>query len=104
MRTAALVLALLAFTGWSLWTVADDGLPGLFTLLETKPWGRQVFVDLCIALSVAWVFLRPEAQRLKVPLWPYLVATPFVGSISLLVFLIHRELRLNQVHKQAPPA
>lgn len=93
MRLALIAVVLIVFTGWSLSIVADEGLIGLANLLQTRAWGRQVFVDLCIALSVAWAFLRPEAKRLGLPLWPYLVATPFVGSISLLVFLLHRELR-----------
>jgi hypothetical protein len=75
---------------------APEGLPGLWALLRDKPWGRQVFVDLCIALTVAWAWLLPEAKARGIRAWPYLVATPFVGSIAVLVFLVHRELVLRR--------
>ena len=92
MRLAAVIVVLVAFTAWSLVIVAPEGLPGLLALLRDLPWGRQVFVDLCIALSVAWLWLVPEARARGISPWPYLVATPFAGSISLLAFLLHREL------------
>ena len=96
MRLAALVAVLVAFTVWSLIIVAPEGLPGLLALLSDKPWGQQVFVDLCIALTVAWTWLVAEAKAHGIAAWPYLVATPFVGSIALLAFLIHRELKLRR--------
>ncbi|MCA3012046.1 MAG: DUF2834 domain-containing protein [Myxococcaceae bacterium] len=96
MRLAALVVALVTFTAWSLVIVAPEGLPGLFAVLSERPWARQVFVDLCLALTVAWAFVGPEARRLGLPLWPYLLATPFVGSIALLAFLVHREWRRSR--------
>jgi hypothetical protein len=93
MRLGLAILALVAFVGWSLWWVHDEGLPGLFALLVEHDWGAQVFVDLCISLSVAWAFIRPDARARGLPLVPYVLATPFVGSIALLTYLVHRELR-----------
>jgi hypothetical protein len=96
MRLAALVAVLVGFTTWSLVIVAPEGLPGLVSLLSEKPWGQQVFVDLAIALTVSWVWLVDEARARGMSAWPYLVATPFVGSIAVLAFLIHRELVLRR--------
>lgn len=93
MRVALLVVALAVFVAGSLWLVHDEGLPGLFALLRTSDWGVQVFVDLCIALTVAWTSLRHDPRGRGVPLVPYLIATPFVGSMALLAYLIHRGLR-----------
>lgn len=104
MRLAALIVILVAFTAWSLVIVAPDGLPGLFALLRERPWGQQVFVDLCIALTVSWIWLVPEARARGIPAWPYLVATPFVGSIAVLAFLIHRELVSRTVKGSATPS
>lgn len=105
MRLAALVALLVAFTTWSLVIVAPEGLPGLLALLKERPWGQQVFVDLAIALSVSWVWLAPEARSKGINPWPYLVATPFVGSIAVLAFLVHRELVLRRgVSGDASPA
>jgi predicted small integral membrane protein len=95
MRLAALVCLLVGFTVWSLVIVAPEGLPGLFALLSDKPWGQQVFVDLAISLSVAWAWLVDEAKARGISAWPYLVATPFVGSIAVLTFLVHREVKLR---------
>jgi hypothetical protein len=96
MRLAALIAVLVGFTTWSLVIVAPEGLPGLASLLSEKPWGQQVFVDLAIALTVSWVWLVEEAKARGMSAWPYLVATPFVGSIAVLAFLVHRELVLRR--------
>lgn len=95
MRLLLLVVALVAFTGWSVWWIHDEGLIGLVHLLRDNDWGAQVFVDLCIALTVAWAFMAADARRLGLRLWPWLVATPFVGSIAVLSYLIRRELHLR---------
>jgi hypothetical protein len=105
MRLFALIAVLVAFTTWSLVIVAPEGLPGLFSLLRERPWGQQVFVDLCIALSVSWMWLGREAKARGMNPWPYLIATPFVGSIAVLSFLVHRELVLRRgVSPGASPA
>lgn len=96
MRLVALLAALVAFTTWSLIIVAPEGLPGLLSLLREQAWGQQVFVDLCIALTVSWTWLASEARARGINPWPYLIATPFVGSIAVLAFLIHRELVLRR--------
>ena len=95
MRLAGLVAALIAFIGMSWWWVADEGLMGLFVLLRDDDWGAQVFMDLCTALTIGWCFIAPDARRQGLRLWPWLVATPFVGSIALLGYLIRRELHLR---------
>ena len=96
MRLFGLIAALVAFTGWSLVIVAPEGLPGLFALLSDKPWGRQVFADLAISLTVGWAWLVPEARARGIAVWPYLIGTPLSGSIAVLAFLIHRELVLRR--------
>lgn len=99
MRLLLLVVALVAFTGWSVWWVHDEGLIGLFHLLRDSDWGAQVFVDLCIALTVAWTFMAADARRHGLRLWPWLVATPFLGSIAVLSYLIRREVHLRARHR-----
>jgi hypothetical protein len=93
MRLAVLAITLVAFVGWSLWLVHDEGLAGLFTLLRDTDWGAQVFGDLSVALVVAWALLYRDARAYGVPVLLYVAATPFVGSPALLACLIHRELR-----------
>lgn len=98
MRLAALSAVLVTFVIWSLVLVTPEGLPGLWALLA-RPWGQQVFVDLCISLVVAWTWLVPEARARGIAAWPYVVATPWVGSVAVLAFLVHRELAGRQAGK-----
>jgi hypothetical protein len=93
MRLILPAVTLVVFLTWSIWLIHDDGLIGLFTLLRDSDWGAQVFADLGIALVVAWSLLVPQARAQGVPVWPYLIATPFIGSPALLACLIHRALK-----------
>ncbi|GEM_PF-504902 len=90
-RTVVLAAVLIAFTGWSTWISLDQGYWGFLDIAFEGRWGSQVFLDLCIAITIAWGGLRRDAQRLGINVWPYLIATPFVGSISPLAYLLHRE-------------
>jgi len=92
MRLAAVVAIFLAFTGWTLWSVGGVGLGGLLGLLQGDPWGRQVFVDLCISITVAWTFMYSDSRARRLPFWPYVLGSVAVGSIAILAWLIHREV------------
>jgi len=91
--TRKLVLAsiLTVFTLWSTWISLDQGYWGFLDVAFEGRWGSQVFLDLCIAITIAWGGLRRDAARLGISAWPYLIATPFLGSISPLAYLLHRE-------------
>jgi len=93
MRLVLPAVTLVVFVAWSLWLVHDEGLSGLFVLLREHDWGAQVFGDLSVALVVAWSLLVPRARAQGVPVLPWLVATPFIGSPALLGCLIHGALR-----------
>lgn len=92
MRLAVVVVVFLAFTIWSAITIAEPGLGGLISLLRTEPWAAQMFVDLILSCSVAWSWLAPDAKRHGIAAWPYIVGTVALGSISILAFLVHREI------------
>lgn len=91
-RKLALIATLVVFSLWSSSIVLAEGYWGFLHLALSDPWGGQVFVDLSIALTIAWVSLYRDAKRLRIRVWPYLIATPFLGSIAVLTYLIHREL------------
>jgi len=92
MRLAALASLFVAFTIWSFGIVAGQGFSPLLALLSTEPWVQQLFVDLVLALGVAWAWLWQDARARKIPAWPYLVATLALGSIGVLAYLVHREV------------
>jgi hypothetical protein len=92
MRTLLLLCSLVTFVVWSLWLVHDDGLEGLVVLLRTD-WGKQVFVDLVIAASIAWAALHHDPRGRPRHLWAWLVATALTGSMALLTYLITLQQR-----------
>lgn len=91
MRLAVLIVVFVAFTSWSFFIVATQGVGAIVPLLVREPWAAQFFVDLSIALLVAWSWLRPDAKRHGIPAVPYIIGTIALGSISVLAYLIHRE-------------
>lgn len=95
MRTLLLVGSLVTFVVWSLWLVHDEGLGGLFVLLQTD-WGKQVFVDLVIASCIAWAALHHDPRGRPRHLWAWLVATALTGSMALLTYLV-------TLQRRAPP-
>lgn len=99
MRFALTIIVFTLFTGFSTWVTWTEGYWG-FLDVPRDPWGAQVFLDLIIALWIAMSSLRREAIRLGIPYWPYLIAVPFLGSISALALMIHRRVVLR---RQAEP-
>ena len=91
------VAILVPFTVFSTWATltAPEGYWGFFTMPWTHPIWSQEFVDLCVALTLVTSWMVKDARARGVAIWPYLVATPFLGSVSPLVYLMLR--------KPAPP-
>ena len=93
MRLFVLIAVFAAFTLWSVTIGIAYGPLGFITNALEHPWGMQVLVDLFIALFVAWSWLRHDARERGIPAWPYILGTVTLGSIGVLAYLIHRELR-----------
>jgi hypothetical protein len=96
------ILVLLPFLVFSVWCTlkAEEGFVGFFTMPWTHPIWSQEFVDLCIALTMVQVFMFFDARRRGATIWPYLVATPLLGSISPLVYFA---LRAEPITTSRPP-
>ncbi len=75
----------LDFTVFSLWVVFSQGLSPIFEV-HSSPWGIQVLLDLVLAASFGAVCLYRDARKRGVNPWPWIVAVPFTGSISLLAY------------------
>jgi hypothetical protein len=82
---------LLAFTAWSTTITVEHGYFGFLRLALSDPWGGQIFVDLCIALSLVVGWLRRDARRTGISPWLYYGLTVALGSIGPLAYLVHRE-------------
>ncbi len=93
MRLPVLIALFVGFTAWSLTVALADGPLGFLTLALREKWAAQMLLDLCISLFVAWTWLRVDAKQRGITAWPYQLATLALGSIGVLAYLIHRELR-----------
>lgn len=91
----ALALVLAAFTAFSCWVTWQEGYWGFLHLARRELWGAQVLLDLTITLFLLLGFLRRDVAARKLPFWPLVVATIFLGSIAPMTYLLVRG-RLGQ--------
>lgn len=90
----ALALALLvAFTLYSVIVAVEHGPLGFLAVPQRGGWSLQVFLDLALALLGFFTLAVPDAKRHGISCWPYFVAALAVGSIGMLAYFVHRELR-----------
>ena len=73
-----------AFFAFSLVPVIREGPLGFWANHTQDFWGNQVWLDLLLALGVAWCLLAPKAKSLgmKLPFWLLFISCS--GSIGLL--------------------
>lgn len=95
-RAFVLLVALLVFSVYSFYVIGSTGVVGFFQQeLSTAP-GVQVFLDLVIACMLGLVWMRGDAASRGLPFAPYAVLTLCLGSIGLLSYLLHRELKAQR--------
>ncbi len=93
LHLAVLGLVLVAFTAFSTVVSLEHGYWGFLDVPAAGGWGLQVFGDLIIALLLLSRHMAGAAKEAGVPVWPYLLSLPFLGSIGALVFYLHVELK-----------
>jgi hypothetical protein len=90
----ALALALLVtFTLYTVIVAVEHGPLGWVAVLQQGGWNLQVFLDLVLALLGFFTLAAPDAKRHGISHWPYLVASLALGSIGMLAYFVHRQLR-----------
>jgi len=92
-RIALSLVVFVAFTGYSVFVAVNHGLFGFITIHEQGGWAIQIFLDLVLAATSFWILAVPDARARGITVWPYVVLTPFLGSIALLAYFVHRGLR-----------
>lgn len=92
-RVVLSIVAFVAFTAYTLFVVANHSLFGFLADHEKGGWSLQIFVDLVTAAICFWVVAIPDARSRGMNPWPYVVLTPFLGSIALLAYFVHRSIR-----------
>lgn len=95
-RTAQRVIAtfaFLAFSTYSLVVVANHSYFGFLAVPARGGWSLQVFLDLCSAATCFWILGVPDARKRGINPWPYVLATPFLGSIVIYAYFVHRSFK-----------
>jgi hypothetical protein len=93
MKKVVPLLTLVPFTAFSVVVVARHGYFGFITLSLREPWALQMLLDLTIALFLVSGWMRRDARKHGIPVLPYLVALPLLGSVGALAYLVHRNLK-----------
>lgn len=83
------------FIAFSLWTVIEDGLIQFWTNHTTTLAGNQVWFDLLISVTLAFILLLPRARAQGMAILPWAIAVATTASIALLV-MVARLLWLEQ--------
>lgn len=89
MQRIILILILVAFSVLSTIALSRHGYFGLIDLRHLG--SAQVFADLAIMLGLAMVWIWRDAKALGRNPWPWMIATPIMGSPAVLVYLILRK-------------
>lgn len=82
------------FAGWSTYAVLDGGPLGFWAEHHGNPWRTQIWMDLLLAVGVAWYLLQPRLRALGVAPLPWLalvVATGSIGLLAVLARVLHGE-------------
>lgn len=101
-KVALSVAAFVAFTAYTVIVAVNHSLLGFLADHARGGWSLQVFVDLVVAAACFWVVAVPDARARGIGVWPYVALTPFVGSIALLGYFVHRSLRQRQADAPTP--
>ncbi len=96
MRLAAAIIAFVAFTTYTLWVMAQDGILGFLELAGREPWGLQLLADLLVMLTLFAIWVHQDAKKRGVAAWPWVVATLTLGSMGALAYLVHREWKARR--------
>ena len=92
-RIALALIAFIAFTAYTVSVVVNHSLFGFLADHARGGWSLQIFLDLAVAATSFWIVAVPDARARGITVWPYVVATPFLGSIALLAYFVHRAAR-----------
>jgi len=90
-------LASMMFAVFSGWAAIVQGPLGFWIEHSARElWGNQIFFDLLLASSIAWVLIVPGARKLGMvlPLWLAIVlATGSIGLLAMMARLLFLQAR-----------
>jgi hypothetical protein len=71
------------FLAYSLWAIFVEGPTGFWTEHTRNMWGNQIWLDLLLAVGIAWVLMVPEAKALGMWVASWQVLVICTGCIGL---------------------
>lgn len=83
-----------AFLALSVFTVMQEGPVGFWQEHTESWWGIQVWCDLLLAFSIAWIALLPRARALNMNLYAWfglICASGSIGILAMLARIYHLE-------------
>jgi len=84
------------FLVWTLYAVVTEGPLGFWAEHTRNGWGVQIWIDLLLAATVAWLLAGPRMRAVGMaqPLWFFAIAaTGSIGLTALLARLLYLEER-----------
>ena len=96
MRLAIAVTLFVVFTAYSSLVAVQHGPLGFLAVPAHGGWSLQVTLDLFFALGAFLTLTAADARKHGITLWPYIPATLILGSVGMLAYFVHRELRASQ--------
>jgi hypothetical protein len=92
-RIALSLVAFVVFTGYTVLVAVNHDLFGFLADHQKGGWSLQIFLDLVVAATSFWIVAVPDARARGINPWPYAALTPFLGSIAILAYFVHRSMR-----------
>lgn len=83
-----------AFAGFTVVTIAYDGVLPVWTNHTTNLWGVQVWWDLLFSVGIALFLIAPRAKKvgMNIPLWTlFVVSTASIGLLAMCAVLFRKE-------------
>jgi hypothetical protein len=82
------------FWGFSIYTIAEEGLIYVWDNHNHNFWGNQVWFDLLYSVAKFWFALLPRAKKLGMPVLPwcaYICSTTSIGGLHFYTRILYLE-------------
>ena len=87
------------FWGFSIYTVAEEGILGFWPNHNSNLWGNQVFYDLLHSVALFWFALLPRARAVRMPILPwfmYVCSTASIGGLHMYARILYLEQKQEE--------
>ena len=92
------------FWGFSIYTVAEEGILGFWPNHNSNLWGNQVFYDLLHSVALFWFALLPRARAVRMPILPwflYVCSTASIGGLHMYARILYLEQKQEEAGNAA---